>query len=359
MKRTGFPSAALITCIALASCSAGADQNRQPSSATSAQQPAAKEEKQRAPVDPNRFALIVAGAGGEEQFTKKFTSQVMRLYDAVTTRLGFDEKHVFLLTENLSGGPEEGTRANFARASAEEVKRALGTIKSAANAESLVLVVLVGHGSSDNQQPKFNLVGPDLAAKDYAALFTALPTKRVVFVNCASSSGDFVKPLSGEGRIVITATRSGNEQNATVFAEHFIGALTEAAADGDKNGRVSVLEAFTYTTKQTADWYKQKDRLATEHALVDDNGDGVGHEEATAGDGALAKTTYLDAKSIEIAGSDAELARLLAEKQKVEEAIEKLKVRKAEMKEDEYTNQLEELLVRLAHLTQAIKAKQK
>ena len=92
------------------------------------------------------------------------------------------------------------------------------------------------------------------------------------------------------------------------------------------------MEAFNYATRLTADWYKQKNRLATEHALIDDNGDGVGHEEATAGDGALAKTLYLDSKSVEQAGADAELAQLLTERQRLEEAVEKLKARKSEMK---------------------------
>jgi len=362
MRIVGISSAALAVCLALWSCSAGAEQNRPAAATTPAtpqQETASKPKEQRAAVDPQKFALIVAGAGGEESFTKKFTSQAMQLYDAVTTRLGFDEKHVFLLTENVSGGPEEGSRANFAKATAEEVKKAFGSIKSAVTADSLVLIILIGHGSFDNQQGKFNLVGPDIAAKDYAAMVGTLPAKRVVFINCSSSSGEFVKPLSSEGHIVITATRSGSEQNATIFAEQFVQALTDVDADADKNGRVSVLEAFNYATKRTADWYKQKDRLATEHALLDDNGDGVGHEEPSAGDGALAKTTYLDSKPIEQAGADAELARLLGERQKMEEGIEKLKARKGEMKQDDYEAELERLLVELAKVNQSIKARQK
>jgi chorismate mutase len=120
-----------------------------------------------------------------------------------------------------------------------------------------------------------------------------------------------------------------------------------------------VLEAFTYAGKLTADYYKQKNRLATEHALIDDNGDGTGHEEATAGDGTLAKTMYLDSKPLAQAGSDAELARLLNERQRLEEAVEKLKARKAELKPEDYDRQLEDLLVELAKVNQTIKAKPK
>jgi hypothetical protein len=122
---------------------------------------------------------------------------------------------------------------------------------------------------------------------------------------------------------------------------------------------VSVLEAFNYATKLTADWYKQKNRLATEHALIDDNADGVGHEEAAGGDGALAKVVYLDSKNIEEAAGDAELGRLIKERQRLEEEVEKLKVRKSEMKQEEYEAELERLLVDLAKVNQQIKAKQK
>ena len=107
----------------------------------------------------------------------------------------------------------------------------------------------------------------------------------------------------------------------------------------------------------TADWYKQKDRLATEHALLDDNGDGVGHEEAKEGDGAIAKTTYLDSKTVEQAG--AAIARLLEERQRIEQEIEKLKSRKDQMKQEEYEEQLERLLVDLAKVSQEIKSRQK
>lgn len=373
MRLTRLASAFFSLCSLLCACGVGAERapNLQPGNAAdnaNARQSAAKPEAQsekrpRAAVDPNKFAIVIAGVGGEEAYTKKFSAEASRLYDALTTRLGFDEKNVSLLVENINGGPENGARdvehPAARRATADEARKAFASIKSAANAESLILVALVGHGSFDAQQAKFNLVGPDLTAKDYAQLVAALPTRRVVFVNCASSSGEFVKPLSGETRVVITATRSGNEQNATTFAEHFIGALTDEGADADKNGRVSVLEAFSYASKLTADWYKQKNRLATEHAMIDDNGDGVGHEEAAGGDGAFAKTLYLDSKPLGQAGGDAELVRLMGERQRLEEAVEKLKARKADMKQEDYERELEGLLVELAKVNQTIKARQK
>ncbi len=341
----------LFCCLSLSPDTAAAAQSEKP-------QPD-KSQTKRAAVDANKFALVIAGVGGEEEYTKKFTAQAMRLYDALTNKLGFDEKRVYLLTENVVSNGENVAAGNFARATAEETRKAFAAIKSAAKSDSLVFVYLIGHGTADTTQAKFNLVGPDLLAKDYSTLLNGLPTRRVVLINSSSSSGDFIKELSGDNRIVITATRSGSEQNATYFAEPFITALTDGSADADKNGRVSVLEAFNFATKVTADWYKQKGRLATEHALIDDNGDGTGHEQASEGDGAIAKTTYLDSKTLEEANADAEIMKLLEDKQRLEQEIEKLKARKRAMKAEEYDNELERLLVELAKTTRAIKARKK
>jgi hypothetical protein len=363
MKSARLTSTLFVLCFALCSCGVGAERQSAGVNANSGLQEAAQakaEEKPPRPAgDPKKFAVIIAGVGGEEAYTKKFTAQALELHATLTTKLGFDEKQVFFLTESQTGGPENGPRENIARATAEETRKAFDSIKSSATAESLVLVILLGHGSFDGQQAKFNLIGPDLSAKDYAAILGALPTKKIIFINCASSSGEFVKPLSAKDRILITATRSGNEQNATIFAEHLIASLTASGADTDKNGRTSLLESFNYATRLIADWYKQKGRLATEHALIDDNGDGTGHEEATAGDGTISKVTYLDSKTLEEASADAEKFKLLEDRQRLEEEIEKLKARKDEMKPEDYEAELERLLVELATTNQKIKGRQK
>ncbi|HKG23137.1 MAG TPA: hypothetical protein VKC34_14660, partial [Blastocatellia bacterium] len=314
----------LVISSSLCSCSLGAGRGLDPgqdrrqsgeAAGSKSPDPAGGKKEPRAPVDPNKFAVVIAGAGGEEAYTRTFTAQASLLRESLLNRLGFDEKRIFLLTETGAGGPENGSTEYTARSTAQEVRKAFDAIKASASPESLLFVVLIGHGSFDGQQAKFNLVGPDFNAKDFLSLLSAVPARRVVFVNCASASGEFLKPLSGGNRVVITATRSGSEQNATVFAEHFIAALIEPSADADKNGRISILEAFDYARKTTADWYKKKDRLASEHAIIDDNGDGLGHEEAKDGDGAVAKTTYLDSNPVAVAGTDADLARLLSEKQ--------------------------------------------
>ncbi|MGH9762034.1 MAG: hypothetical protein ACREDR_16880, partial [Blastocatellia bacterium] len=306
----------------------------------------------------------------EDTFTKRFTTDALRLFELLTTKYGFAENNTFVLTEN---GPQAviGAEDGFvdaekisippamARSTAEEVRSAFGKVKAAAKGDSLVLVVLIGHGAGDGDQAKFNLPGPDLSAKDYAALIAPITARRLVFIDCSSASGGFVKPLSAANRIIITATRSGNEQNATIFAENLVAAFSDPAADTNKDGRLSVLEAFNFANKATADYYSKRGLLATEHALIDDNGDGTGHESATAGDGPVADATFLDSQGAVQTTGDPELAGLVKKKQVLDDQIAQLKGRKDQMKPEDYQSELERLLLELAKVDQQIRSHKK
>jgi flagellin-like hook-associated protein FlgL len=297
--------------------------------------------------DPNKFAVIVSGASGDEEFAKRFAQWTTELRRALVERLSFDETQVTLLTESPEGGA--------LRASAEEVRRAFAALGAKTTPHSTVFVFLIGHGTFDGRAAKFSLVGPDLSAAEYAGLLGELPAGRVVIFQMASASGEFIKPLSGKGRVVVTATRSGQEQNATRFPEHFIAALGNREADADQNGRVSVLEAFDYASRLTAEQYKRAGHLATEHALLDDSGDGVGHPSAEGGDGALARNVYLDSLSAEQAAAGAETNRLLRERERLEVEVEQLKARKGQLAEAAYEAELERLFVNLAKVNRSIK----
>lgn len=306
---------------------------------------------QKLPADANKIAIIITGISGEEVYTKKFAEWTNKLRDALTGKLGFAEEKTFVLTEK----PEGEER----RATAEGVRQLFVELKNSLKPDNQLFIFFIGHGSFVDKVAKFNLVGPDLAVNDYAVMLNALPVKNVVVANMASASGEFVKPLSGEGRVIITATRSGMELNATKFPEHFIGALGNSEADADKNGRVSVFEAFEYASKLTESGFKQKGVLATEHALLEDNGDGKGHEKPVEGDGTLSKVIYFDSMPQQQAGGDPALAKLYSEKMRLEGEIGKLKGRKAQMSEDDFDNELEKLVVELATLNQTIKASKK
>ena len=313
-------------------------------------QPAAKP-AQKLPADQNKFAVVITGISGEESYTKKFAEWTNKLREALTGQLGFAEEKVFVLTEKPEGEERRST--------AEGVRQLFVELKNSLKADNQLFIFFIGHGSFVDKVAKFNLVGPDLAVNDYAVMLNALPSKNIVVVNMASASGEFVKPLAGEGRVIITATRSGMEQNATRFPEFFIGALGNPEADADKNGRVSVFEAFEYAAKMTDNGFKQKGILATEHALLEDNGDGKGHEKPEEGDGTLSKLIYFDSLPQQQAGGDPALAKLYSERMRLEGEIGRLKGRKAQMTDDDFDNELEKLLVELATLNQTIKASKK
>ena len=298
---------------------------------------AASAQQKRA--DPNKFALIIDGAGGDAAYAKQFEEWTAELKSALSDRYGFGGQQTTVLPH----------------ATAEDVKRTFAQLKSQLDTNNVLFVFLIGHGSFDGKESKFNLVGPDLSASDYNALLSALPTRRVVVFNMSSASGEFVKSLSAKGRIVITATRNGQESNATRFTGFFIAALNANDADTDQDGHISVLEAFVYANRLTADFYTRAGRLATEHALLEDNGDGVGHEKAEAGEGLLARATYLDSLSIDEAAANAATGRLMKERTRLEGEIEQLIARKQNMLVNEYEATLERLFIELAKVNRSIK----
>src|SRR5215212_2394141 len=298
-------------------------------------------QKKSAPLDPNKFAVIINGAGGEAVYAKQFEEWTSQLGSVLSERFGFDSKQIKVLTEK--------------QATAEEVKRTFAALKTQLDANNILFVFFIGHGSFDGKESKFNLVGPDLSASEYNVLLSSLPTRRVVVFNMASASGEFVKSLAAKGRIVITATRNGQETNATRFTGFLIAALNAPDADTDQDGHTSVLEAFTYANRLTAEFYKRAGRLATEHALLDDNGDGVGHEKVEAGEGLLARATYLDSLSVDDAAATAATGRLIKERSRQIGEIEQWIARKASVPETEYEATLERLFIELAKVNRSIK----
>ena len=304
----------------------------------------------------DRYALVVTGAAGGDQFIATFRSWEQQASGALT-QLGFTGDHVILLS-GVDGDP--------ARASTREhVAEAVQRIKARAGRGDVVLVLLLGHGTVDATSAKFNLVGPDLASTEWAELLRDMPG-RLVVINTTGASFPFLAELSARDRIVITATNSTAQRYDTVFPDRFLAALTDAAADLDKNGRVSVWELFAYTSRTVARHYEQQGLLATEHPLLDDTGDGNGSEApginqppdqhaAPIQDGALARATYLERDPIE-ATADAGLAGLLEQRRTLEEKAEALKQRKSTMAPEVWDREFEALMIELARVSRRIRA---
>jgi hypothetical protein len=297
----------------------------------------------------DRYAVVVTGASGGDEYAQKYDTWRVSFVATLRDKLGFDQSHLIVLADHESDGVALATRAS--------VQRVLGDLRKRLGKDDLLFVLLIGHGTSANgEDAKFNLVGPDLRASEWADLLKPIPG-RLVFVDTSGASFPFLAKLAGRGRLVLTATDSAAQQFETVFPEFFVKAFDDPAADLDKNGRVSIWEAFSYASAGVRQWFDQHGQLPTERPLLDDDGDGVGREAQNPGpDGSLARAVYLDADAAADAG-DVPLAALQKAKADLERQIEDLKSRKASMAPDAYAAELERLLLELARVSQQIRTK--
>ena len=296
--------------------------------------------------------VIVSGLSGEERFARDYLAWGSGLHGAAVERYGLPPANVVWLAENA--GAHAAIRDRSTR---ENLERELRGLAARAGSADRVLIVIFGHGSYQAGESRINLPGPDINGTQLAALLAALGGRPVAVVNATSASGGFIQDLAAANRIVITATKSGMEANETVFGRHFAAALTGDAADTDKDGRVSLLEAFEYARTEVAREYQRGNKLQTEHAVLDGVGDGQGVTEvAAAGPHAQAAGTFhLGTVSTAAAGASPELRALYEAKARIEEALAALRARKESMPEAEYEAALEKLLVELSENGRAIR----
>lgn len=301
---------------------------------------------------PRTAVLIVAGVGGEPRLSQQFLGWARALSTAASTRFGVPDSLVVLLAEDSTQA-----RVN-ARSTRENILAQLTRLASNSRAGDRLVVVLFGHGSTQGDVSRFNVPGPDITPDDFRMALEPLREATLVFVNTTSASGDFVKRLAGPNRTIVTATRSGREQNETLFPQYFVAALTSDVADADKDGRANLLEAFTYARREVERVFEQGNRIATEHALLDDDGDGVGHTDASekGPDGMRARTFFLEPLGGSTVAADPRAAKLLADRRAVEARIEALRAKRSSMSEDEYQKAIEPLMVQLAETTRALRA---
>jgi hypothetical protein len=234
--------------------------------------------------------LIVSGIGGIEAYSELFARRSAQLYESAIAA-GIDAGNIALLSETALPDTSIPHRIS----NKQTILQALQEIGARAQADDRVFVILIGHGNPRAEGAAFNLPGPDISAAELDAALAGLENQLLVIVNTASASGPFIDALSGDRRVVITATSSGREYYATLFGDYFVAAFAEAGADTDKDERVSMLEAFIFARRETQREYDKEKQLSTEHALLDDNGDGAGSAEPGEfeADGALANRVYL------------------------------------------------------------------
>lgn len=297
--------------------------------------------------------LIISGLGGSESYRQQFARTATSLMQSAL-RAGIDKNNIILLTAQALAE----TPASHRLSDKATINQALLEINAKAAVEDRIFVVLIGHGNPRGDSAVFNLPGPDISAEELAAALAVLGDRSTIIINTASASGPFIKPLSRENRVVITATSSGREFHAALFGEHFVNAFAAAGADRDKDERISMLEAFNYARREVQRSFETEKLLLTEHALLDDNGDGDGSLDPGEfqADGELANRIYLQQPWSLASGASTRLIEMLQRKQDIEQSISDLKMQRDAMTPLKYYAALENLLVDLALLSREIKA---
>jgi hypothetical protein len=220
-------------------------------------------------------ALILVGLPGDEEHEKLFADTVKQWRRWLSDTLGFRPADVHVLfgksgQEGLAQGPD--TRV--------AIEKEAARLKASLRPDDRLWVFFLGHANYDGEHAWLHLPGPDLNDDELGKLFAGLPCREQVFWMTSSESGRFVKGLSAKGRIVIAATRAGSEDNETEFphALSTVAALPLTALDANKDGKLSVLELYSRIVREVQERYAGDNRVPTEHAQLDDNGDGVGTE---------------------------------------------------------------------------------
>jgi hypothetical protein len=296
----------------------------------------------------NRWAVIISGASGGEKYAEQMAGWRGDLRSALVDRYQFKPEFVKMFVDETATAGDKG--------SAENVRKLFAELKKTSTKDDFVFVILLGHGTYDGDVAKFNLVGPDMTAKDWTDLLAGVQG-RVTLVNTTEASFPFLETVTSKGRVVITATDSPAQKYATVFPEYFVKAMKEASTDLDKNGRTSIFEVFAAASAAVKQHYEQRGQLTTERALIDDNGDGKGREASAEGpDGGIARIAYLDSEVVSVSANP-ELAGLIKRRQTLEQQSEEHKQLKGVMPDAEWNAQFEKLMLELAQVSAEIRKK--
>lgn len=291
------------------------------------------------PSHATTFFLNLSGLGGEPDYVQRF-------------KMWSEDMEASL---KKAGGDTSVT--SMIAPTRDQIRTKMAELAKQSKPNDSVVLILIGHGSYDGVEYKFNIPGDDITAAELGALLDRIPASRQLVVNTTSSSGGSIEALRRPTRIVICATKGGTEKNATVFARYWAEALRDPAADTDKNETVSALEAFRFAQKKTGEFFDTQKRLATEHSVLEDTGKGEGDRDpkVESGQGKLAAAfPVIRLGANAVAARDPAKKDLLTRKEALEQAIDKLKYEKAAIPAEVYKKQLTTLLLELAKVQEAI-----
>ena len=273
--------------------------------------------------------VIIEGLGGEPRYTVEFGEQVAAIENAARSVTVSERIRVFRAGE-------------VAR---EEVLAYFENLKTAISGNDQVALYLVGHGSYDDHEYKFNIQGPDLTGEDIAGMLDSLPSTSQLLVNTSSASGAIADLAENDNRMLILATRSGVERHATRFGTYFAAALNDPTADIDKNRIVSAAEAFSFAERQVDDYFERNGQLATEHPRMEgDRADRFG-------------VARLGASRPSI--DDTVLTELIAERDALNARIDSLRLEQANLTPEDYRSRLLQNMIELAETEEAIENRER
>ena len=296
----------------------------------------------------DRYAIVVSGASGGPQYAEKYDRWRGDFVKALREQWRYPNDHVVVLAETSGVDTKVATRDN--------VRAALTALRTRVTMDDVVVVLLIGHGAgAEGEQAKFNLVGPDMTAVEWAEATRPL-SSRLVFINTASGSFPFLETLAGRSRVVITANDNAAQQFETVMPEFLVGAFNDPEADVDKNGKTSLWEAFRFASAGVARWFQERGQLPTERPLLDDTGDGVGTEaNGQATDGMMAKTLYLQPDPVIPDSGNPEVDAMRRRRLSIEGELERLRFRRPQLTPGQYDDALEKLLLELAQIDRRLR----
>jgi len=270
------------------------------------------------------YVTIVQGLGGEPAFEENFHEQSQTIAEASASLTDSENITLFSGTD----ATRENLLAHFSELSA------------GMNEDDRAAIYLIGHGSFDGEEYKFNIPGLDITTDDILGIMNAFPGQNHFLLNTSSTSGALLEPLQDENRILVTATRNGNEKNATFFGKYFVEALSSEDADLNKNNSISIKEAFSYAQRQVEEYFESQGQLATEHAEI-------------SGDGA-AQFTLARINPVVISTENPRIAELQEQSLEIDRQIESLQLRRGEMSNAEYIEQLQALILQSARINEEI-----
>jgi hypothetical protein len=307
----------------------------------------------------DRYAMIVSGASGSKEVAEQQQKWRVALAKAMRQKMQIPAYHLIVLSDQPSDGRGEGGSGQpELLATRENVDAGFAKFTRNMKRDDVLLVVLLGHSTFDGVDAKFNLVGPDLEANDWQRFVSNLPG-RVVFVNTTGASAPFLQRLAGAGRVIITATDNPAQRYDTIFPEFFSQAFDAPEADLDKDGRISIWEAFAYASAKVKVYYRQRGQLSVERPVLDDTGDGVGKDASELGpDGAVASRTFLDAGSDPVVDTSPALSELINRRNTMEGEFDELKRRREFMPAGDYEKQRDLLLIDISRISHQIRLEQ-